>query len=68
MDIMITSSMLRKAAEFHKTTSGASCIRAVQQHEKGTRFLTVDQFETVDEDTIVKTFDRCPVCGKVFDG
>ena len=64
----ITSSLLRKAAEFHKTTEGERCIRGIARHKTGIRFVTPSAYELLNpEEDVVKTFTRCPVCGRVFD-
>ncbi|HOP08490.1 MAG TPA: hypothetical protein PLF13_14555 [candidate division Zixibacteria bacterium] len=63
----ITSSLLRKAAEFHKTTDGERCIRGMARHKMGIRFVTPSAYKLLEPEDIAKTFTRCPVCGRVFD-
>jgi len=63
----ITSSMLRKAAEFHKTQEGKRCIRAVVKTDKGTRFVNPSDYELTEPEDLAHMFTRCPVCGEVFE-
>ena len=56
----LTSSILRKAVEFHKTE--AKCVEAVAESPRGLRFLAREDTNRADEDVLY--FERCPVCGK----
>jgi hypothetical protein len=65
MDTFITSSLLRKAVEHHKTTDGDNCIFAVAKGPGGTRFLGRESRPRPNEQ--VDYLDRCPVCGQWFE-
>jgi hypothetical protein len=56
----LTSSILRKAVEFHKTET--KCVEAVAESPHGIRFLSAGDTGKPTEN--VMYFERCPVCGK----
>ena len=56
----LTSSIMRKAVEFHKTER--KCVEAVAGSPRGLRFLAAGDTGKPDEDVLY--FERCPVCGK----